>query len=238
MDAGIWFSTDTNATPYHVKCRLLNCLLITSWMIPLLFSPHDSVSMVSKKNFKFWLIWSEEFSILSQIIFRLALAQGRRWCFWIVFTYGFFFAWSSFHLHLWITWQTMFTDSDFWKHSWVHTVVSSRESCLFIMQCCPRAWRSHASSFKFQPCPMHTDTSPDSLNLLMILCAVDGGIFKVFAILHWVTFFWNCFTIFRCILSQTGEPINPSLYPRGSVSLKCSFKGFSMLHDCCSHIRL
>ena len=32
---------------------------------------------------------------------------------------------------------------------------------------------------------------------LVILCTVDGGIFKVFAILGWRAFLWNCSTIFR-----------------------------------------
>ena len=35
-------------------------------------------------------------------------------------------------------------------------------------------------------CPLFKDTPPDFLNLLMILCTVDGGI-EVFAILHWET---------------------------------------------------
>ena len=51
-----------------------------------------------------------------------------------------------------------------------------------------------------------TDTPPDSLDLMMIFCTVDDGIFKVFAISCW-TFFWNCSTIFRCSLSQIGEPL-------------------------------
>ena len=45
-------------------------------------------------------------------------------------------------------------------------------------QCCLRTWRPHTSSFDLRPCPLHTDTPPDSLNLL-IWCTVDGGIFKV-----------------------------------------------------------
>ena len=80
-----------------------------------------------------------------------------------MFTCGFFFAWYSSNLHLWIAWQTMFTDRDFWT---CFRVMSRRESCLFLMQCCPRAQQSRASSL---------DTPPVSKNLLMILCTVDEG---------------------------------------------------------------
>ena len=81
------------------------------------------------------------------------------------------------------------------------------ESFLFLMQCSLRAWRSSTFSFGLRSYPLPTDTSPDSLNLLMILYPVDGGLFKVFAILCWGTFLWNCSTIFRCSLSQIGESL-------------------------------
>ncbi|KAF3701384.1 hypothetical protein EXN66_Car017072 [Channa argus] len=54
--------------------------------------------------------------------------------------------------------------------------MSSRESGLFLMQCRLGAQRSHAPIFDLR-IPL------DSLNLLMILYPVDGGIFKVFTIL-------------------------------------------------------
>ena len=102
-----------------------------------------------------------------------------------------------------------FLDGDFWKCS--HAVMPSRESCLFLMQCCLRVWGSPAS-FNFVPCAQTL-----LLNLLMILCTVYGSPpytvhniikrFNVFAILYWETFFWNCFTIFRCSLFQIGEPL-------------------------------
>ena len=38
-----------------------------------------------------------------------------------------------------------------------------------------RAPRSCIPSSDRQPCPLSTDTPPDSLNLQMILCSVDGG---------------------------------------------------------------
>ena len=100
-----------------------------------------------------------------------------RWRNWdILNTYHFFFSWYSFNLHLWIAGWTVFIDRDFWKFSWVHAVMSSRDSCLFLMRL--RARRSHASSPDLRPCSMCTDTL-DSLDLLMILWTVDGEIFKV-----------------------------------------------------------
>ena len=36
----------------------------------------------------------------------------------------------------------VFTDNDFLKCSWAHAVISMRESCLFLMQCCLRARKS------------------------------------------------------------------------------------------------
>lgn len=35
-------------------------------------------------------------------------------------------------------------------------------------------------------------TLPDSLHLLIMICTVDNRIFKVFANLHWGTFFSKC----------------------------------------------
>lgn len=50
---------------------------------------------------------------------------------------------------------------------------SVTESCLFLTECHLKNWRSKAFDSDFQPCPLHTVISPDSLNLLMILCTVD-----------------------------------------------------------------
>lgn len=41
--------------------------------------------------------------------------------------------------------------------------------------------------YSFFTCTLDTEISPHSLTLLIILCTVDGNIFKVFIILHWVT---------------------------------------------------
>lgn len=51
-------------------------------------------------------------------------------------------------------------------------MISTVESCLFVMPCRPRTQRSRASiDFEFE-------ISPDSQNNLMILCPVDDEIFK------------------------------------------------------------
>ena len=99
----------------------------------------------------------------------------------------------------------------FWKCFWVHAVMSNRESCLFLMQCC---WghEDHAH-------PVLTLGTPDPLNPLLISYTVDGGIFKVFVILCWGTFFWNCSTNLRCSLLQIGEPLFHKMVKRLSFNI-------------------
>ena len=43
--------------------------------------------------------------------------------------------------------------------------MSSRESCLFLLQCCLRTWRPPSSSSDLHPGPLNTETPPDSLDL-------------------------------------------------------------------------
>lgn len=50
-------ATRTHATPYHQRCRLLNWVLITTWVVLVLFSPDEMASQFSQKNFKFWFVW-------------------------------------------------------------------------------------------------------------------------------------------------------------------------------------
>ncbi len=91
--------------------------------------------------------------------------------------------------------RIVFTDSGFWKYSWAHLVMSMTESCWWVMQCCLRL------------CPLRTEISPVSLNLLMMLCTVDDEICKAFAIWHWGTLFWKYSTIYLRTLSQIWEPL-------------------------------
>ncbi len=76
-------------------------------------------------------------------------------------------------------------DSGFWKYSWAHLVMSMTKSCRWVMQCCLRPRRPLASNKGLRPCPLRTEISPVSLNILMVLCTVDEEICKAFAIWHW-----------------------------------------------------
>ncbi len=105
--------------------------------------------------------------------FKWALAHRTRQRFWTMFTYGFLFAWKSFSWHLQMAWRIVFTDSGFWKYSWAHIVMSMTESFRWVMQCRLRAQRPQASNKGLRPCPLRTEISPVSLNLLMMLCTVD-----------------------------------------------------------------
>ncbi len=103
--------------------------------------------------------------------------------------------------------RIVFTDSGFWKYSWVHLVMSITESCWWWMQCRLRARRPRASNKGLRPCPLHTEISPVSLNLLMMLCTVDDEICKAFAIWRWGTLFLKYSTIILCNFSKIGEPL-------------------------------
>ncbi len=105
--------------------------------------------------------------------------------FWTMFTYGFLLAWLSFSWHLQMAGRSVFTDSGFWKYSWAHLVMSMTESCRWVMQCHLRARRPRVSNKGLRPCPLHTEISPVSLNLLMMLCTVDDEICKAFANWRW-----------------------------------------------------
>ncbi len=109
--------------------------------------------------------------------------------------------------HLQMAWRIEFTDSGFWKYSWARLVMSMTESCRWVMQCRLRAWRPLAFNKGLQPCPLRTDISPVSLNLLMMLCTVNDEICKAFAILHWGTLFLKYSSIFLRTLSKIGEPL-------------------------------
>ncbi len=75
-------------------------------------------------------------------------------------------------------------------------LMSMTESCRWVMQCRLRAQRPRASNKGLRPCPLRTEISPVSLNLLMMLCTVDDEICKAFAIWRRRTFFFthNLFT--------------------------------------------
>ncbi len=112
--------------------------------------------------------------------------------------------------------------SGFWKYSWAHVVMSMTESCRWVMQCRLRARRPRASNKGLRPCPLCTEISPVSLNLLM-LCTVDDEICKAFAIWCWGTLFLKYSTIFLHTLSQIGEPTSERLCLSKTINLISCF---------------
>ena len=86
-----------------------------------------------------------------------------------IFRNGFFFVWQRTNLHLWMAWWIMFFHSYFWKCSWTHAVFSISKSDLFLILYHIRAQRWRASG----------SYSPDSQNLLMILCSLVTVVFEL-----------------------------------------------------------
>ncbi len=82
------------------------------------------------------------------------------------------------------------------------------------MQCRLRYWRSRLFSLGLHPCPLRTEIPPDSLNLLIMLCTVEGEISKSLLIFLWGTLFLNISIIFSRICWQTGDPW-PIFAPKG-----------------------
>ncbi len=74
------------------------------------------------------------------------------------------------------------------------------------MQCRLRDRRSRLFSLGLRPCPLRTEIPPDSLNLLIMLCTVEGEISKSLPIFLWGTLFLNISIIFSRICLQTGDP--------------------------------
>ncbi len=74
------------------------------------------------------------------------------------------------------------------------------------MQCRLRDRRSRLFSLGLRPCPLRTEIPPDSLNLLIMLCTVEGEISKSLPIFLWGTLFLNISIIFSRICWQTGDP--------------------------------
>ncbi len=82
------------------------------------------------------------------------------------------------------------------------------------MQCRLRDRRSRLFSLGLHPCPLRTEIPPDSLNLLIMLCTVEGEISKSLPIFLWGTLFLNISIIFSRICWQTGDP-RPIFAPKG-----------------------
>ncbi len=74
--------------------------------------------------------------------------------------------------------------------------------------------RSRLFSLGLRPCPLRTEIPPDSLNLLIMLCTVEGEISKSLPIFLWGTLFLNISIIFSRFCWQTGDP-RPIFDPKG-----------------------
>lgn len=117
----------------------------------------------------------------ASVHFKLPLA----WHFWIMSTQGRFFARLNLNQYLWMTQQTGYTDNDFWKCSWAHSVISITE-CLFLS-----TWRSWGVQW-FSA--LRTEISPDLHNFQTILFRWFirySPVLKNFMLR-------NCSTIFPC----------------------------------------
>ncbi len=77
-----------------------------------------------------------------------------------------------------------------------------------------RDQRSRLFSLGLRPCPLRTEIPPDSLNLLIMLCTVEGEISKSLPVFLWGTLFLNISIIFSHICWQTGDP-RPIFAPKG-----------------------
>lgn len=70
---GIWWQKDVlvfkspNVPSHHQRLIFYNYVAISSWMVPLLFSPENIVSMFSKKKFshKLWFVLPQQMKIFS-----------------------------------------------------------------------------------------------------------------------------------------------------------------------------
>ncbi len=118
--------------------------------------------------------------------------------------------------------RIVFTDIGFWKYSWAHLVMSMTESCRWVMPYRLRAQRPRASNKGLRPCPLRTEISPVSLNLLIMLCTVDYEICKAFAIWYWGTLFLKYSTIFYALFHWLWS-LCWSLLLRDSTSLRHTF---------------
>ncbi len=191
----------TYVPPYHQRRWLLNW---TFWKVSLLFSPED-------RSFgQECQIWNrltiEHFSTLKQSILNELWPTGHDSAAGPCSHMASFFAWWSFSWHLQMVrycvyWQ-WFLEAFLVQFRNVNDRIMPMSNA--VLSEGPKTTESNKGLW---PCPLCTDISPVSLNLLMMLCTVDDEICKAFAILHWGLMFLKWSTIFLRTLSQIGEPL-------------------------------
>ena len=89
---------------------------------------------------------------------------------------AFLFAYYNFKLHFLMQWQTVLSDNDFSKYSWANVAMSIMVAWWFLKQYRLRARWSPTFSSGFRPWPLHTEISPDSVNLFTILWTVNNSL--------------------------------------------------------------
>jgi len=156
------------APPYHQRCRLLSLSALSA--DNKLKGPSPLKSRWSWVN-----DWQKEISNFdfTSVHYKWALAQRRCWCFGICSHMA-----SSLHGR-----ALTCICGCVHRRGFLEVFLSpcsdfQTESGLFLMQNCLRLQKSRASINDFWPCLMHTGMTPDSFNLLMILCTVDYGKFS------------------------------------------------------------
>ncbi len=207
------------APPYHQRCWLLNWTLITRWKVSLLLARrtrrHDF-----QQECQIWTrLTIEHFSTLKQSILNEPWPTGHDDA-----------SGPCSHMASFLHDRTLvgICTADCVYQQWFLEVFLGPFSNVNdrIMQMSDavssEGLKTTASNKGLRPCPLHTEISPVSLNLLMMLCTVDDEICKAFAIWRWGTLFLKYSTIFLHTLSQIGEPL-PSLLLRDSASLRHPF---------------
>lgn len=131
-----------NSPSYYHGCKLLNCVLITSGMVLLIFCPQQSTSMteiefqilLDKTTGQFFLIFF--FFNFAWIHLKSAWEKRKQQDFYL---YTFFFlCMVGFNMYFWMLEWTVLLTVTFKKGFSENAAISSTESCSCSMQCSPR----------------------------------------------------------------------------------------------------
>lgn len=156
----------------------MNWVLITNQMVPLLFSPEDDVSMVSKKTLKIPLICPQDSFPLFFSAFLKSVAPEKPQCFWFTFTDSLFFRAAL-----------VFLDSDLWKRCRV------RHKFMSVLNPVPDILKITGIQYQLSSFYLVCRKFSDLRIWIESLCNYT----------HWQTWFCNCFTIFSFFFLQTGD---------------------------------
>ncbi len=183
----------------------LNWTLITCWKVSLLFSPEDTASVISNKNVNLTRLTIEHFSTLKHSILNEHWLTGHDGA-----------SGPCSHMASFLHDRALVGICRWHGGLCLPTVVSGSipgpisnvNDRIMPMSdaVSSESRRPRASNKGIRHCPLRTEISPVSLNLLMMLSTVDDEICKAFAIWRWWTLCLKYSTIFLHTLSQIGEP--------------------------------